>query len=192
MGRGFIAMETERTPLKSVRYTPINDLSSVEQVLPQYTSDVRSHSKNKLSNRITVMCCTLLVSVLCLYALWSVDKEPETIESAAWSSVAAPFSTVNPADIGIQVVQRPFSSQPGPIFNALKVKHIPLPTNGWYENFFLGLTNNGPDNSVFQVPYILDTAGYISGLRTHPAHVQANGVTVMVSNLCIYKNNAYL
>jgi len=62
---------------------------------------------------------------------------------------------------------------------------IPLPTNNWYENLLLGSSNVDAENKVFAVPYILDTSGYIQGIRTHPAHVQANDRTVMVHSICI-------
>ena len=94
----------------------------------------------------------------------------------AWSSRAEPFSIISPFDLGVVGIDRPQSTRPGPIFAKLKDanKNLPLPTNSWLENFFLGTTNSGPHNRVFQVPYIIDTNGFIQGVRAHPAHVQAN------------------
>ena len=65
---------------------------------------------------------------------------------------------------------------------------IPLPTNNWYENLLLGSSNVDEENKVFQVPYIIDTSGYIQGIRTHPAHVQANDRTVMVIDYNMFRN----
>lgn len=77
-------------------------------------------------------------------------------------------------DLGVIGIDRPLVSRPGPIFDKVSSKRIPLPTNSWLESLFLGETNSGPNNRVFQVPYIIDTGGYIQGVRAHPAHVQAN------------------
>ena len=105
----------------------------------------------------------------------------EYLEGNAWSSIAVPFSTVSPASIGFRSIDRPQSSSPGPIFKNFINRQIPLPTNSWCENFFLGNSNTGHDNKVFQVPYILDTAGPTQGIRTHSTHVQANDRAVMMT-----------
>lgn len=64
-------------------------------------------------------------------------------------------------DIGFIGIDRPLVSRPGAIFEKVSSKRIPLPTNSWLESLFLGETNVGPNNRVFQVPYIVDTGGYI-------------------------------
>lgn len=86
------------------------------------------------------------------------------------------------------ILFRVLFSKPGPVFGQLLERgpknelKIPLPTNNWYENLLLGSSNVDEENKVFQVPYIVDTSGYIQGVRTHPAHVQANDRTVMVTH----------
>jgi hypothetical protein len=100
--------------------------------------------------------------------------------TAAWSSKAAPFSRVDPATLNITGVERPAVSYPGRVFGKLLDKDIPLPTNAWFENFLLGPGDDPDGNKIFQVPYILDMAGPIPGIRTHACHVQANGRAVMV------------
>jgi len=105
----------------------------------------------------------------------------EAMEGGAWSSIAVPFSTVSPMSLGVRNVDRPQQSSPGPIFKNLVNRQIPLPTNSWCENFFLGQSNTGPDNKVFQVPYIVDTSGPLQGIRTHATHVQANDRAVMMT-----------
>ena len=74
--------------------------------------------------------------------------------------------------LGIIGIDRPLISRPGPVFGQLLEANIPLPTNSWLESLFLGKTNHGPFNRVFQVPYIIDTNGYIQGTRAHSVHVQ--------------------
>ena len=45
-------------------------------------------------------------------------------------------------------------------------------TYRWYQNLLLGSTVN-EQNKVFQIPYIIDTAGPISGMRAHHGHVES-------------------
>lgn len=108
---------------------------------------------------------------------------PSPQEGAAWSAIAQPLSMVNPETIGFIAIDRPKVSMPGPIFGDLLLKNIPLPTNSWCENFFLGNTNTASMNRVFVLPYVIDTddhGGNQQGVNTHPAHVQANDRTVEV------------
>jgi hypothetical protein len=119
-----------------------------------------------------------VVTVLVLYK----NNYTFPFDSAAWSSKAAPFSDVFPGSLGVMGVERPAVSLPGKVFGSLIDKDLPLPTNTWFENFLLGSGHDEDGNKVFQVPYILDTAGPIAGVRTHACHVQANDRQVMVSN----------
>lgn len=112
---------------------------------------------------------------------------PAPVLASAWSSKAEPFSNVDPTSIGVLSIDRPESSKPGPILSNLigedpstHAPDTPLPTNTWYQNLILGNSNNDPENKIFQIPYIIDAAGYIAGLRTHPCHLQANDRMVMV------------
>jgi len=123
----------------------------------------------------------LSVSFLFFALMMMSTKRLEDMEGGAWSSIAVPFSIVSPMALGVISVDRPLISSPGPIFKNLVSRQIPLPTNSWCENFFLGRSNTGTDNKVFQVPYILDTGGPIQGMRTHSTHVQANDRAVMMT-----------
>lgn len=76
-------------------------------------------------------------------------------------------------------MERPEGSLPAKILEEVKG---PLPTNSWCENLFIGQSNTAPSSSVFQVPYIIDTASTdFPGLRIHGAHVQANDRAVMMT-----------
>ena len=70
-----------------------------------------------------------------------------------------PFSFADPRSLGFEQIDRPEFSRPGEIFGELRNLQMPLPTNSWCENLFLGSKNDGPNNKVFQLPYIIDTAG---------------------------------
>jgi hypothetical protein len=77
------------------------------------------------------------------------DKNGNLISSqwgSSWSSIAEPFSRVNPIDLGILGIDRSKSSRPGAIFDKLSRKQIPLPTNSWLESLFLGSVTTSPYN----------------------------------------------
>ena len=116
------------------------------------------------------------------------------IEGAAWSAIAQPLSTLDPESLGFLAIDRPPISMPGPIFGELLNKNVPLPTNSWCENLFLGESTTESTNRVYQLPYVIDTEVHgnasTQGVETHPAHVQANENMVEVQNapshvLCI-------
>jgi hypothetical protein len=91
-----------------------------------------------------------------------------------------PFSIVDPESLGIHGINRE-SSRPGIVFKNLYEKNIPLPTNSWLESLFIGETTTGEANRVFQIPFVIDTSGYIPGARAHPTHVQANDRQVQMT-----------
>jgi hypothetical protein len=39
------------------------------------------------------------------------------------------------------------------------------------------------ENKVFSIPYILDTAGYLPGVRTHSSHLEVNDNMVLVREI---------
>jgi hypothetical protein len=145
------------------------------------------------NQKITFLVILSLLFTLVLYCLFvspldihsshpSIDDDLPFLH-AAWSSKAAPFSTVDPQSLNVTGIGRPSISMPSSIFNGLLKPGIPLPTNSWYENFLIGTPTVDPDGGkVFQVPYILDVAGKIPGIRTHACHVQAFTTQVMMTH----------
>lgn len=119
-----------------------------------------------------------VIAVLSVFMyLTSPPIQTAPMEGAAWSSNAEPFSNVDPASLGFISALRPSASVPGAVFGDTYVSgsdsNKPLPTNAWYQNLLIGSTVD-EQNKVFQIPYILDTAGPIPGIRTHHGHVQGN------------------
>lgn len=106
------------------------------------------HDKRKLT-ALTLASSSLILMLLLLSPMALQNRQSKNdLEESAWSSIAIPYSTVSPASLGFVVVDRPQSSSPGPAFRNLINRQIPLPTNSWCENFFLGNSNMGPDNKV--------------------------------------------
>lgn len=170
---------------RDVYYEAINNLEieteseDVETSGSQKSLSLTSLSPSKLSS---VHKYTLSLIGICLSIfLFSIAFITSTNLGAAWASKAAPFSIIDPQSIGFRYIDRPESSRPGDIFKNVMDLKMALPTNSWCENFFLGSDNNEPENKVFQLPYIIDTAGPIVGLRTHPAHMLANDRQVQMN-----------
>ena len=97
-----------------------------------------------------------------------------------WSSDSPPFSVTDPRSLSFLSIDRPQESQPGAILQDISG---PLPTNSWCENLFIGQSNTRSSNSVFQIPYIVDTSMIeeVPGLRVHGAFVQAEDKAVRMS-----------
>lgn len=154
-----------------------------------------SHSEkrpivDKRFGTILVSVCTTLLLISSVFFMLKkpVEVAEVPVLGSAWSSKAEPFSFVDPTSLGILSIDRPASSKPGRILDNLisvnsdsHIPETPLPTNTWYQNLILGDSNTDPENKIFQIPHIIDTAGYIRGIRTHPCHLQANDRMVMVS-----------
>jgi hypothetical protein len=65
------------------------------------------------------------------------------------------------------------------VWGPLLTAQTPLPTNSWFENLVLGdLLNDETTSRVFSIPYMLDTAGPVPGVRTHGTGVKATANTV--------------
>jgi endoglucanase Acf2 len=78
-----------------------------------------------------------------------------------FSDATKPYSIVDPVSLGFLSADRPQETRPGPIFsNLVNDSWVPLPTNAWCQNLLLG-TYSQIENQVFQVPYVVDTAGPI-------------------------------
>lgn len=92
---------------------------------------------------------------------------PSTTTTTVVSSTG-PFSTLDPvADLGFANYTRP---QAAP--RAVQHHKGPLPTNAWYQNLIL--LDEGPptvNHRAYSMPYVVDAAGPIPGLRVHPNHV---------------------
>lgn len=170
--------ERTRIKLSKTKYDALNDNDSIPLPI-SYIKEIKEGNHTSTFVRRTSL---VLVSFFLSFIMWIVIYDNKyDIEGEAWSSIAAPYSTVDPRDLGLVSAERTLGSKPGPIFADVLNTSTPLPTNSWCENLFLGSSNNGENNKVFQVPYIIDSGGIIPGIRTHPGHVQANDRSVMMT-----------
>jgi len=172
----------EWTPLFSTINggTKYVDLENINRESINVTK-ISKKSKNLPTNFVFVCLFLFITGLFFVLAFYYQQKEQLDNLGNIWITIDKPFSVLNPNDLGFNDANRPKQSQPGPIFETIiKDNYVPLPTNSWCENFFLGDITNGENNRVFQLPYIIDTGGPINGIRTHPAHVQANDRSVMM------------
>ena len=181
-----------RNPIKGLSYEVIHAPTDLEDESAStgvsLAAIASSKSRKPLANRVLLTASAttfviMFIATLLTYTKTRPQVAPSPKEGAAWSAIAQPLSTVNPEYLGFIAIDRPKVSMPGPIFGNLLLKNVPLPTNSWCENFFLGDSNTESMNRVFQLPYVIDTEnhnGTTQGLNTHPAHVQANDRTVEV------------
>jgi hypothetical protein len=187
-----------RTPMKTVRYELLGppDQHDCEYdrtvILNSKCTVIDTSSKPKyhFTARASLSASVAILVIVFFTTLLTYTTERPTIapypkEGAAWSAIAQPLSLVDPESLGFIAIDRPEVSMPGAIFGDLLLANVPLPTNSWCENFFLGKSNTASMNRVFQLPYVIDTEslnGDTQGVNTNPAHVQANDRTVEVPN----------
>jgi hypothetical protein len=91
-----------------------------------------------------------------------------------------PYSEMDPRQMNFSGITRP-DNLPGKAFGDLRKRKLALPTNSWCENLLYGNHLNRATNKAFQVPYIVDTAGPITGIRYHGATMQANDRMVITT-----------
>eukprot|EP00953_Heterococcus_sp_UTEX-ZZ885_P041599 21217-Heterococcus_DN1.PRE.2 len=101
----------------------------------------------------------------------------------------------------VLAADRPSDSWPGAVWGDLveesKGLHTSLPTNAWWENIVLGKpTQDRSENGIAAIPYTIDTAGDISGMRVHfPRVFAASDLIVMTQStqyMCISCHSTYL
>jgi hypothetical protein len=97
-----------------------------------------------------------------------------------------PFSTLDPIDdLNVLHYQRSIDSSPSTRLDPLRDRdsNLALPTNEWYENLLLLQQDKEPsaDHRAYAVPYVVDAAGAIPGLRIHSFRVDATATTVTLA-----------
>jgi hypothetical protein len=93
----------------------------------------------------------------------------------------APFSTKDPVnDIGLYEFDRPKDSKPPKSLQQNDRKTRALPTNSWYQNLIMVDGEPSPLHRVYSIPYLIDAAGSIPGLRFFANHIMASTSIVQV------------
>lgn len=118
------------------------------------------------------------------------------------------FSQLDPVqDLGLTNFQRPSNSRPPPGLESFILKkkqqkqqqtsqqqksannttantvNVAIPTNAWYQNL-LSVDNDDIPSTIhraYTIPYIVDAAGPIAGLRIHPNHILATQTVIQLN-----------
>jgi hypothetical protein len=137
---------------------------------------------------LAALICTALVATS-FSSLYNSKLTSSSSSGVTKAFVFNPYSTIDPAQIvGLLLVNRSsYASQsagtggsPEPVFGIYENVGMPLPTNNWAENMFVGTTNSSVNN-IFQIPNVIDTAGPITGTQMH-AVFQTASDTSMITN----------
>ena len=94
------------------------------------------------------------------------------------------FSTLDPVrDLGLSDFARPVDSRPSKVLTRLAGKNKAFPTNAWYQNLLLLRDDEKPsvDHRAYTIPYVVDMAGPVPGLRVHPNSVGASTNVVQLN-----------
>jgi hypothetical protein len=97
-----------------------------------------------------------------------------------------PLSTLHPVDdLGLTDIRRPKASRPQRALikgaAAMNGTRAAFPTNAWYQNLLM--MDGEPSNihRAYPMPFLVDVAGPIAGLRVHPNHIQASTSVVQLN-----------
>lgn len=94
-----------------------------------------------------------------------------------------PFSTLDPVhDLGLYDFNRPKSSKPSQVITFTKPSKKSYPTNTWYQSLLMVGSDEEPTvtHRAYAIPYVLDAAGPVPGLRVHPNHIDASSSVVQL------------
>jgi endoglucanase Acf2 len=116
----------------------------------------------------------------------------DTPDIASYSDVVymgmpdSPFSILDPVvDLDLYPFDRPVESSPSPRLDPLRANtnNGALPTNSWYQNLLrLGADEiPGRDHKAYTIPYVIDTAGAIPGVRIHNSRLISTSTQVTLT-----------
>jgi len=134
----------------------------------------------------------LTISLTTLYFLWKEGifmQQEVKAGDADYFACREPFSRLDPVhDLGLANFDRPQGSRPSSVVQHSNKKMTrPIPTNAWYQNLLMLGDDTEPTefHRAYAIPYVLDAAGPIPGLRMHTNHISSssNVIQLTVNNL---------
>jgi hypothetical protein len=160
------------------------DLSSQDD-LEMGSTHLHRHCRRIALGAAAFLGCTFL-------ALWWWSQETDrpflpfpdshSNNKATTASRRPPFSTLDPVkDLGLYDFARPESSTPSkPMTEGLA--HVrSYPTNAWYQNLLMVRDVPQPIHRSYSIPYVVDAAGPVPGVRIHPNHIDASSLVVQLN-----------
>lgn len=133
------------------------------------------------------------VAAIAVFALSAFVLPSDAISKVIHPEVPVPFATkthgslskLHPVDdLGLHTFKRPKSSSPPSALTKGAAKNggrASYPTNAWYQNLLM--MDGEPSNihRAYTVPFVLDAAGPVPGLRVHPNHIKASTAVVQLN-----------
>jgi hypothetical protein len=109
------------------------------------------------------------------------DDGATTIPTKRQKTMAA-LSKLDPVtDLHLFAYERPDGSKPPSALTAST--YTVYPTNSWYQNLLMVNDQDGPQDihRVYCIPYIVDAAGKIAGLRLHGVHRTVSNTVIQLN-----------
>jgi hypothetical protein len=112
---------------------------------------------------------------------WSTDKESSGLSAFGNKrDPRAPFSTLDPVkDLGLEDFDRPKGSKPARVVTDGSSRKN-YPTNSWYQSLLMPAGEPDMTHRAYAIPYIVDAAGPMPGLRIHANHIDASSSVVQL------------
>jgi hypothetical protein len=168
--------------MRLVTFKRYEGYQSIPSDLPIYVNEKYTQYNSISIKRVVVALISLVILSVSFFWLSTFHNSDITLASVGdFEEATTPWSTIDPRQLNIRAIERTESSKPGSVFGVWQNNDIPIPTNSWCENFFLGGGNYTDEtNKVFQLPYVVEAYAYVRGLRVHPIRVQSNDRSVMM------------
>jgi hypothetical protein len=160
---------------------------------------LHKHVTGKHVRKRTIFLCVAFHVVLALGILYWFHQHRHSSDSNTWKDEdlipygnesrsggaavhRAPFSQQHPVtDLGLYDYPRPKSAHvPGRPLLLGMPERASYPTNAWYQSLLL--PEGEPDvlHRAYAIPYVVDAAGPVPGLRVHPNHIDASSFVVQL------------
>lgn len=172
--------------------TRSDSAASFELLLPKKPEEnTKSKIQHFLGNKRHVRVAASLLALLgilvviisCLvHSSGGMSKGPFGRKSSRFvGSERAPFSLLDPIkDLKLYSLSRPEDSSP-PKSVLRGTQQRALPTNAWYQNLLMAKGEPSMVHRAYSMPYVIDLAGPVPGIRAHPNHLDASTTVVQLS-----------
>lgn len=156
------------------------------------------HVTGKHVRKRTIFACVAVLLALSLGIWYWFHQQQHSSDNNTWrdedlipyggdnpskgSSQRAPFSQQHPVtDLGLYDFPRPESAHiPGRPLTSGMPDRPSYPTNAWYQSLLLPEGEPDVAHRAYAVPYVVDAAGPVPGLRVHPNHIDASSFVVQL------------
>ncbi|KAL7557473.1 hypothetical protein ACA910_019321 [Epithemia clementina (nom. ined.)] len=148
-----------------------------------YSSKTKRQQLRKKSIKQAFLLSFFAATLVIVCSFWKHGRfaRKRTAEDAnRYLDCKSPLSMLDPVDdLGLADFHRPNTSMPSSVLHQYIERHNsrrPIPTNAWYQNLLLIRSGQEPSSSnrAYTIPYIVDAAGPIPGLRMHTNHMYSS------------------